>query len=37
MTGECVLWPAGIRDAFSNKVVCRATAARADTPWCSPP
>jgi putative transposase len=31
MTGEGVLWLASIRDAFSNKVVGWATAARADT------
>jgi len=31
MTGEGVLWLASVRDAFSNKVVGWATAARADT------
>lgn len=31
MTGEGVLWLASMRDAFSNKVVGWATAARADT------
>ena len=31
MTGEGVLWLASIRDAFSNKVVGWASAARADT------
>ena len=31
MTGEGVLWLASIRDAFSNRVVGWATAARADT------
>ncbi|GDY33401.1 IS3 family transposase [Gandjariella thermophila] len=31
MTGEGALWLASVRDAFSNKVVGWATAARADT------
>lgn len=31
MTAEGVLWLASMRDAFSNKVVGRATAACADT------
>jgi putative transposase len=31
MTGDGVLWLASVRDAFSNKVVGWATAARADT------
>jgi putative transposase len=31
MTGEGVLWLASVRDAFSNRVVGWATAARADT------
>jgi putative transposase len=31
MTGQGVLWLASVRDAFSNKVVGWATAARADT------